>query len=163
MTKKWKILIFSDELLYTSGSAWRAFLGALKAQKSPKMIPTSFKGVLTNVENMRLLALHNPPHNARHVFKGHRSGASQKNRKKIPKFLGVVNAWSLTWSLEWNHRDDLCHAHGKPNHRKEVWRHLNGNNSKWRRDDANSLRSCNSFIKCARDFPNWKYTRQNYG
>ena len=42
--KKWKILIFSDELLYTSGSAWRAFLGALKAQKSPKMIPTSFKG-----------------------------------------------------------------------------------------------------------------------
>jgi len=36
-------MIFSDELLYTSGSAGRAFLGALKAQKSPKMIPTSFK------------------------------------------------------------------------------------------------------------------------
>ena len=42
--KKSKILIFSEELLYTPGSAWRAFLGALKAQKSPKMIPTSFKG-----------------------------------------------------------------------------------------------------------------------
>ena len=80
-------MIFSEELLYTSGSAWRAFLGTLKAQKSQKMIPTSFKGVLLNYENFEIIGPYYPPHNTRHVFKGHRSKVSQKNRKKNPKVL----------------------------------------------------------------------------